>query len=332
MHQHPWEIQRTPNSGGTSRFTSRPVVLVGACLVIASLFVLHGWQRSRRAGPPPTLSANLKQPPTTSTLSQPTAFGDAIVAHILEQGHLTVTVHVALMGGTGTGQDNSFSDGTAPGQNLYWGALFGLETHFANAAAWRRAHTDSGDGGRILRRVIFHKKVERTQLWTERGVNEDFDLYGLACAWSHNWIKAAMEQPLRDAMCGTPTPITVDGTSLLFGGGSSMSGYVGQNAMLDSYWNPFEDLTDCDPAVQTGVFYACPRSAVVLHRPILDQGLYSVLFTRTSVIPEAYLIDGLLHGLLSGQLDAGFVKGAAKAYAHYQKSVPLERAMSFFLR
>ncbi len=302
--------------------------------VIVVIFVLRGFERD--TGQPARQLTHLSAEPSEALIGalrdDAAQFVPMLVDHIAARGYLTVTIHVALYEGRNRPSVRRFGDGTDAKRNLYWGAYYGIETHFANAAGWRRAYTDDGDGGHILRRVVFHRRATVSAAWRDLGVNEAFDVFVLANAWPSSRIVEATEQPIRDAICGEPVMLALDGQPLAFGGGSEIVGYVGQNHLLEEHWDVFARLGDCRPSRQTGVFFACPRSAVVLHREIIDRGLYPVLFTRTTVMPEAYLADGLLQALLSGELGDGFLSAAAAEDARYQKSVTAEQAARMFVR
>lgn len=310
--------------------TIRGPLLVFCGAIILLLFVVRGLQ-PQTGHVPPSLSA---RPPTaiggalTNGLPD---FDQSIADEIRKNGVITVTVHVGLYHQAGD-SPRDFSKGDDPESNFYWGALFGIDTHFANAAGWRRAYRDRGDGRRILARSVFHKRVEPSEHWIERGVEKPFDVFVLANAWDHREVVSAMEQPIRAALCHETTTIECEGRSLGFDSKSVIVGYVGSNHMLEEYWDPLAQLGDCQPTRRVGVFYACPRSAVVLHMPLIDAGLYPVLFTRNTITPEAYVVDGIMEALMVGDLDAGFIDSAATQYARYQKGVGVESARNLFVR
>ena len=315
----------------------RSTFALAVLAVIVSLFIVRGLEQnggqSRNqthlaAQPSEALSNSL----STSARPDIVDFESLLIQTIQRQRHVTVSVHVGLLNREVADSADAFSDGNNPRTNMYWGALFGMETHFANAAGWRRVYTDNGDGKRIIRRVVFHRRATPTPDWRDRGVGREFDVYVLANAWPSSRLVEAMEQPIREAVCGDANTINVEGLTLAFGGDSALVGYVGQNHMLDGYWDPFARLNGCTPERQLGVFYICPRSAVVLHAPVVERGLYSVLFTRSTVMPEAYLVDGMLKALLSGRLGDNFISDAAAEYARYQKSVSLNKAKSMLIR
>jgi hypothetical protein len=306
-----------------------PLLIFGGAIILL-LFVVRGLQ-PQTGQSPPSLSAR----PATSIGAARTnglpAFDQSIADEIRQKGFVTVTVHVGLFHHTDDSH-REFARGDDPENNFYWGALFGFDTHFANAAGWRRAFRDRGEGRRILARSVFHKRVEPTEHWIDRGVENPFDIFVLANAWNHTEIVHAMEQPIRAALCRETTTIKCEGRSLGFDSDSVIVGYVGPNHMLEEYWDPLVQLGHCRPTRRIGVFYACPRSAVVLHMPLIDAGLYPVLFTRNTITPEAYVVDGILDALLIGDLDDGFIDSAATQYARYQKGIDIETARNLFVR
>lgn len=263
--------------------------------------------------------------------SKPTAheaidFESSLPRLIHEQGYLSVTVHVALYD-DGRNRKRGLGDGSNPDANMYWGSRYGVDVHLTKDAGWTRVFKDRGDERRMIRRSVFHRRIDTNDAWLARTVEAPFDLYLLAVAWPNSRSVEATEQPLREALCGESTVISIDGRDIEFGAGSVITGFLGQNRLLTDYWDPFAALVGCKtPERQMGLFYISPRSAVLLHKPTLDHGLYSVLFARETITPEAYLLSGMLEGLASGELGDSFVTQAVKSYAKYQKSIRVSQA------
>lgn len=317
---------------GRSEARARRIYLLAGCLAIAGFFlvVLVRREPSNGTGKDSGLRAIPSPALLDATRRVPRTFPDALVDSISRDGHLTVTVHVALADRS-SGAASRFADGSQPRTNLTWGALYGVETHFANAAGWRRACTDNGDGP-VLRRVVFHRRAEVTAAWRELGVAAPFDIFVLALAWPSTLAREAMNRPIREAMLHEPIPMTVEGEELVFGSGSMLIGYLGPNAMAEGYWDPFEQLPGTCPRQPTGIFYLCSMSAVYLHDTVVRHGLYPVLFAREPIVPEAYLLDGMLQALAVGELDDGFLLRAAEQYTIYQKSISPDRARRMLFR
>ncbi len=291
------------------------------------------WSNRSKPGEQPTLSALPSRGLLDAVTPRAADFPSLLVDRVNRDGYLSATIQVALADGRSRTPAARFGDGDDPGRNLCWGALYGIETHFANAADWRRVKTDGGDGLDIIRRVVFHKRSEPTEAWTTLGISKPFDVFVLANAWPNGRARQAMQQPLRDALCGEePVVFNIDGVPVEFGSGSVVVGYLGPNEMIDDYWEPDEVIGHCPGRQPIGVFYACSLSAVYLHDPAARRGLYPMLFARQPIVPEAYVVDGMLSALLSGELGDELLASAAREYARYQKGLSVSRAREIFFR
>lgn len=309
--------------------TLRTPLLIFGGAVILLLFVVRGFQ-PEDGRVPTMLTAQPSYALSEAARDDLPTLPAVIAAEIRRQGYVSVTIHVGLYDQQKA--ETRYADGDDPRTNLYWGALFGIDTHFPNSAGWRRAYRDEAADTKVVARSVFHKRVVPSEHWVELGVTEPFGVYVLAVAWRHDHLVEAMEQPIRDAICGQAVDLQVDGKSIAFGGGSAIVGYVGQNHMHEEYWNPLDRLDGCRLTRQVGIFYAAPFSAAVLHMPLVDTGLYPVLFTRNRITPEAYVVDGILDAMIVGDFDEGFIDSAAAQYARYQKGVGIETARSLFVR
>ncbi len=272
--------------------------------------------------------------PAAPALSQPTpdAFADFLAGSIRQDGALTATIHVGLADASRERVPARFGDGNDPAGNYYWGALYGLENHLLNAAGWRRAYRDGGDGVRTLRRTVFHRRFVPSPVWQRRGISDSFDIYVLAVAWRAGEVATAIRQPLRDALNGEPIVLHIDGAARAFGSGSDLTGYFGLNPLTDQYMDPLEGLDGKPNRGPVGVFYICAMSGVYFYPAVQEKGLYPLLFTRRPLVTEAYIVAGLLEGLASGHVDDGLIEAAATAYAAHQKTVTAGQARSLFYR
>lgn len=327
---------RTARTGWDSRGRRRGessrriyILVFGVC--VAAFFVAVNW--NGRPDRLPESLHRLSAVPSTdlleATLASPDSFKEQLVRSIRESGRLTVTLHVALT--DGEGKASKYTNGDDPRTNLCWGALFGIDTHLANAAGWDRVFGDRGDGERIVRRSVFSRRVTPSAAWMAEGVSQEFDVYVLANAWPASRMKEAMSQPVRDAFADASVLIEHNGLGLEFGSASCMVGYLGPNAMADAYWDPFEGLPPLSKR-RMGVFYLSSMSAVYLYDSVVRHGLYPVLFARQPIVTEAYLFDGMMTALISGELDGGFVAAAAGEYAKYQRGVSAGEARAMLFR
>lgn len=278
------------------------------------------------APPSPGLLAATAPPPAT------TDFDDQLADLIRRDGCLTVTIHVGLADHERDRVPARFGDGNEPRTNYFWGALYGLENHLLNAAGWRRAYRDNGDGRMILRRTVLHRRVAPQPAWMARGIGEPFDIYVLAQAWRASAAQAAVRQPLREALGNEETVLAVDGVPRSFGSGSSLIGYYGPNPLAEEYSDPLADVEAAGNPRLIGVFYICAMSAVYFHPAVIGSNLYPVLFTRRPLVTEGYLAAGMLDALTTGELGDGFLDAAAAAYVAHQKGLTPTQARSLLYR
>jgi hypothetical protein len=308
---------------------------VAAMLLIVGVALLLRFAELPRPTAPPAdpLAPILDKPaakPTAHATDQ--RFAEAVRAAVLRDGHFTVTLHVGLLDGGGRKDLAKLGDGSHPRTNLCWGARFGIDTHLPRGGTWRRVFTDNGDGSRILRRTVYRKRVEANRTrWSDEGLAEPFDIVLLANAWSAAHAGEAIHQPLRDALIGETVTLDLGGLSYRFGGGSVVVGYLGPNPLLRQPLDPWDGLPP-GASRSVGVFFACSQSAVYLHAEAMRRGLYPILFAREPIVPEGYVVEGILNALASGELGDAFVEQAAVCYARHQRSTSVQTARGYFFR
>ncbi len=310
--------------------------VIAVAILLVAIVVLFSFQKESNDEQTVEESGDSSQPFSVELAArqsrQAREFETLLIDRIRRDGYLTVTVHTALLSSPENANDQ-FRKADQPDTNLVWGALYGVDTHFPNAAKWKRILTDRGNvNSHILRRSVFKKTSRPTEHWAARGITQPFDVYVLALAWHGDRTLDAMQAPVRDALCHIERTINADGRSLQFGGDSVILGYAGENILLDEYVDPIAAAHPCKLNEIRGIFYLCSRSAVVLHMPLIDAGFHSILFTRGNLPPEAYTINGIMDALLIGDLDRGFTDSAAAQYQRYQKGVDMEKARALFYR
>jgi hypothetical protein len=259
------------------------------------------------------------------------AFRDRLLASIWKQQLVTITVHVALCDSRLSKVPNpNQGRGDSPKDNLYWGAMFGVETFFSRQSDWTLLRPEPGREPHVLRRVVFLRRVAPTEEWRQRGVNKPFDICLMAQAWAGPYAAEAMRAALMDAIGQRPPRvIEIAGRKLLFGSGSDLIGYLGYNALKDGHNilpSSTENLPKAEPC---GVFFICASSEEYFGRSLRQLGLYPVLLTTQHIIPEAYVLYGLTEALAAGQIEGGFAMKAAQEYARYQGLRPTEARRIF---
>jgi len=292
---------------------------------------LPGPFRTLRTVPRDDRSGEMGPSSAVSVPDRGREFRERLLASIWREQLITVTVHVALcdsrlskVANPNQGRGDSFRE------NLYWGAMYGVETFFSRQGDWKFVHADAGRDPHVLRRVVFLRRASPTEEWRQRGVTKPFDICLLAQAWAGPYAADAMRAALNDGLgAKPPVVIEIGNRRIPFGSGSHLVGYVGYNALKDGHTilpNPNEDLPKPEAR---GIFYICASSADYLAIPLRQLGLYPVLLTTQHITPEAYVLHGLTETLANGQIETGFALQAAQEYAHYNRMVPNEARRIF---
>ncbi len=240
-------------------------------------------------------------------MSNDIADGKPLVAHVLValcdnkfQGIVPVPAHLG--------------DGDDPKSNLYWGALYGVKTHFSRHADWTRVAISAPSNSAVLDRVAFHSTIERD--------GNSVDAYLIAEAWQGKEIRAATTRFLQ-LVGGEPVETYVlgdaaNGITVDAGGSSHLIAYVGHNGLMD-----FSSPAVSEPELEAG-----PRSSVVLACRSRDyfaellsfKQSHSLLTTNGLMAPEAYTLEAAISAWFSGESPNATRYSAADTYAEYQKA------------
>ncbi len=205
-------------------------------------------------------------------------------------------------------------DGDDPKSNLYWGALYGVKTHFSRHDDWVRVVISAPSDPAVLDRVAFRSTVERN--------GENVNAFLIAEAWRGREIRAATTRFLQ-LVGGEPEETYVLGdapneTTVAAGGSSHLIAYVGHNGLMDF----------ASPAVSEPEPEAGPRSSVVLACRSRDyfadllnfKRSHSLLTTNGLMAPEAYTLEAAISAWFSGESPSATRFSAADTYAEYQKA------------
>ncbi len=194
-------------------------------------------------------------------------------------------------------------NGQKPGTNLYWGAGYGVRTHFDRSAEWIRVPCVKSTTTHILERAV----------WKHR----DSAVYLVADAYDGRNIREATEDLFRYASGAMPLRIELqDGASFKAGGAADLVGYVGHDGLMDfALDNEF-------PATNTNaretIILAC-ISKRFFTPPLRKTGASPLLWTTGLMAPEAYTLKAALNGWVAHETNEAIRERAAVAYNTYQK-------------
>lgn len=288
-----------------------------------------------------TITAPVRPPSEYAVQRRAETFERLLVDEVQRDRRVLVVVHVALAGPSK--RSHSPRPAFDARTDLRWGAMYGFATYLARLPGWRRVedfhlqiHADPASGSAqadagVVESTLLRSTIQPGEAWQARGVSQPFDVFVLGVAYSPDAAMNAMLACVQQAMGRRTTRITLDREGLMLDRPPVLVGYLGRNAVADEPVDLFASLR-IDAPRPTGVFFAASHSALQLHAACVHHGLYPVLFAREPIVPEAYLIEGILNALEPGRLDDGFLDSAAAAYARRQKGVSPQRARDMLFR
>jgi hypothetical protein len=193
-------------------------------------------------------------------------------------------------------------NGEDPGNNLYWGALYGTKAFLKRSKDWTIVATAKSPSDVVLERVVFKH--------TSGGG------YLVADAYRGAEIKRAVEDFLLAAAGRNAARLRLGNDSIGTCGAADLVVYVGHNGLME--------FTVAQPRREPG---AGKRQAMVLackSKPyfgprLAKLGCRSVLLTTGFMAPEAYTLEAALAGWLAKESGEKIKDRAARAYHKYQK-------------
>ncbi len=229
----------------------------------------------------------------------------------------TIHVFVALCDNDSQGivpVPETLGNGDKPENNLYWGAMFGVKTVFTKSKQWKLVLLQKHISETILERAVFVNLREQ-------------DVYLIADAYRGKNINDAIKDLLKSSAGTYDLKVTIKDKLIIHGGSTSdLLVYVGHDAFMD-FWKPsvlYKKLFKTFPA---GSKEGEPRNVFVLScyskdyfkTPLKKANGYPLLWTKSKLAPEAYILEGALEGWMKNESGQKIADRAAKAYSAYQK-------------
>ncbi len=217
----------------------------------------------------------------------------------------TIHIYVALCDNVNQGivpVSKALGDGQNPKSNLYWGALYGVKTHFKRSEDWTLVKTIENPSTQILERILF--KHNQT------------DTYLLADAYDGKYIKRTTTNFLKAASGDIIEMVSHNSKSLWFGGGSGLVAYIGHDGLME--FSLDVSLKSCNAEKRDAIILACISKDYF--KPYLEQTEANPLVWSTGLMsPEAYTLKWAIDGWILNESDAQIRERAAQAYHYYQK-------------
>ncbi|MBC2844275.1 hypothetical protein [Winogradskyella flava] len=217
----------------------------------------------------------------------------------------TIHVFVALCDNANQGivpVPAKLGNGQDPKSNLYWGALYGIKTHFKNSEDWSLVKTMKSDNPKILERLLFKHKSSNT--------------FMLADAYDGKYIKQTTIDFLEATAGRNEVSIAYNSSKLSFGGNSKLLAYVGHDGLME--FNVDGDFSAINDTKRDAIILACVSKTYF--KPYFEQTKASPLVWTTGLMaPEAYTLKSAIEGWVADETDVQIRERAAQAYHKYQK-------------
>jgi hypothetical protein len=196
----------------------------------------------------------------------------------------------------------SLGNGKEPSRNLYWGAAYGVKTHFKKTPDWKLIKSLTSKNPAILERVLFKHATK--------------NIYMLADAYDGERIKSCIEDFLKASNGMNPVIINSDSLKLNFGGQSDLLAYAGHDGLMDfsvdiNYVKVIKKRKDV-------IILACYSKAFFTPE-IIKAKANPLLWTTHLMAPEAYTLKAALDGWIVNESGTKIDERAAQAYNKYQK-------------
>ncbi|WP_420570745.1 hypothetical protein [Kordia sp.] len=196
----------------------------------------------------------------------------------------------------------SLGNGQNPRTNLYWGALYGMKTHFKRSKDWQFVKTIPSKNPKILERILFKHKTSHTYL--------------LADAYDGKYVKQTTIDFLKASSGANSEEIVVNDTKLTFGGNAGLIAYIGHDGLME--FNLNTKLNPKNNKKRDAIILACISKD--FFKPYLQQtGANPLVWSTGLMSPEAYTLKWAIDGWILNESDAAIRERAAKAYHKYQK-------------
>jgi len=197
----------------------------------------------------------------------------------------------------------ALGNGDDPARNLYWGARFGVKTHFDASREWRLVSSVENPSPKILARVVYKHKT--------------LDAYLVADAYRGAEIKQATADFFNVASGNLNPTFEDNGKTYGLGRGAAahLVAYVGHDGLMDFRLPSLPKRRD--EARRDAVILAC-ASKRFFAEGLKETGARPLVWTTNLMAPEAYVLKAALDGWLAGEDGEQVRQRTAKAYDKYQ--------------
>lgn len=199
----------------------------------------------------------------------------------------------------------SLGDGQSLRTNLYWGALYGIKTHFKKSGDWKLLESIKDPNSNVLERVIFYKVFANGT-----------KVYLVADAYRGDRMEACLVDYF-GALAGNKKSKQTIGTNVIeLYAGADLMAFNGHNGLMD--YPDFPLVPNTDAIYKDAVAVGCVSQS--FFKPyLLASKSYPLLMTTNLMAPEAYVMKAVINNWAMEMDGATIRNKAGDAYNQYQK-------------
>ncbi len=196
-------------------------------------------------------------------------------------------------------------NGQSARSNLYWGALYGIKTHFKKSADWQLIKTQTSDlPDHVLERLIFRHSTKQTYL--------------IADAYNGAHIRQTTMDFIYASGGYNGQILKEDGRLIPIYGAADLLVYIGHNGLMDFDYPEAGTLLPRNDQDRDIIMLGCVTKDYfkdIMH-PL---GVTPLVWSTHLMAPEAYTLEAALKGWVNHENPQAIRERAAQAYHRYQK-------------
>ncbi|MEO0897673.1 MAG: hypothetical protein AAFY71_14810 [Bacteroidota bacterium] len=199
---------------------------------------------------------------------------------------------------------SSLGNGTNLRTNLYWGARYGIKSHFKISSKWKLVASQMDITPNILERVIFESQ--------ETGFEH---IKIVADAYRGDKMKECLTDYFSSLAGKKKGKIIILDKELGIHGNADLIVFNGHNGLMDT---EVPLITSEDQQIRDASAIGC-ISHPYFKSYLQAAGGYPLLMTTNLLAPEAYVVESLIQAWMRRKSGPEIRTAAGKAYDRYQK-------------
>jgi hypothetical protein len=200
--------------------------------------------------------------------------------------------------------NDQLGDGMNLRTNLYWGAGYGVKTHFSRSADWKQIYNHKDVDSNILERVVFEKTFENNA-----------KVILIADAFRGDRMLECLEYFFRSLSGEMLDSFIVNESTFYTNSGADLLAFNGHNGLMDT---DVDLIVNKDGKYRDAVVIAC-ASDYYFDKKLNYVNAYPLVTTTNLLAPEAYVIKAVIESWALQKTEEEIRLSAGDAYHNIQQ-------------